>query len=167
LVRPIPFDTGRGGRRPVAERRVWPPCVVFHSPLLDHDLRLLQRVKDFPIQALIPQLPVEALAVTVLPWTARFDVHHSGPHVRQPFPQFPGHELRAVVRPNVLWNSSLQHHIRQCLDDLVASQSPRHSNRQALPHVFVDHRQHADRSAIVGYRTHEVIAPDVIRQLGP
>ena len=55
--------------------------VVFDSPLLDHDLCLLQRIKDFSIQTLIPQLHVEALAVTVLPRTARLDVQCSGPHI--------------------------------------------------------------------------------------
>ena len=38
--------------------------------------------------------------------------------------------------------------------------------RQALSRVFIDHRQHANRSAIVGHRTHEVIALDVNRPLG-
>jgi hypothetical protein len=41
------------------------------------------------------------------------------------FPQFRGNELRAFVRPNVLWNSSPQHHILQSLDDLESSQLPR------------------------------------------
>src|ERR1039458_8105126 len=54
-----------------------PLGVVFHPPLLDHDLCLLQRVKNLSIQAFIPQLPVEALAVTVLPRTARLDVQRS------------------------------------------------------------------------------------------
>ena len=56
-----------------------PPRVVLHPPLLDHDLRLLQRVENLSIQALVPQLPIEALTVAVLPGTARFDVQGSGP----------------------------------------------------------------------------------------
>src|SRR5271155_5002348 len=143
------------------------PCVVFHPPLLDHDLCLLQRVKDLSIQAFIPQLPVEALAVTVLPRTARLDVQRSRSHVPQPLPKFLGHELRTVVRSNILWNSAPEHHIRQRLDDLITPKSSSYSNRQALPRVFIDHRQHADRSALMGHRTHEVIAPDVIRSLWP
>ncbi len=35
--------------------------VVEASPLLDQHLRLLQRVEDFHIQTLIPELAVEAL----------------------------------------------------------------------------------------------------------
>jgi hypothetical protein len=67
---------------------VWSPRVVFDPPPFNHDLRLLERVKDFSVQALIPQLPVEALAVAVLPRTARLDVQRSGPHIPQPLPQF-------------------------------------------------------------------------------
>src|SRR5271163_3725613 len=144
-----------------------PPGVVFHPPLLDHDLCLLQRVKDLSIQAFIPQLPIEALAVTVLPGTTRLDIQRSRSHVPQPLPKFLGDELRTVVGPDVLWGSSPEHHIGQRLDDLVAPQSSSYSNRQALPRVFIDHRQHADRSALMGHRTHEVIAPDVIRSLWP
>jgi hypothetical protein len=44
--------------RPVAQRRVGTLCVVFHPPLFDHDLCLLQRVKDLSVQAFIPQFPV-------------------------------------------------------------------------------------------------------------
>jgi hypothetical protein len=32
--------------------------------------------------------------------------------------------------------------------------------------LFSNHRQHADRSSIVSHRTHEAVAPDVIRLLG-
>lgn len=44
-----------------------------HPPTLDHNLRLLQRVKDFPVQALVSQLTVEALAVSVFLRTPAFE----------------------------------------------------------------------------------------------
>ena len=65
--------------------------VVLLPPLLDHDPCFLQRVEDLPIQAFLPQLPIEALAVPVLPRTAGLDIQgissqsrsyratHSGP----------------------------------------------------------------------------------------
>ena len=68
------------------------PGVVFHPLLFDHDLRLLQRVKDLPVQALIPQLSVKALAVAILPGTARLDVQRARSDLPQPLPQFLGHE---------------------------------------------------------------------------
>src|SRR5271168_1083995 len=105
-----PGATGRRGRRPVAERRVRPLRVVFHAPLLDHYLCLLQRVENFPVQAFIPQFSVEALAVAVLPRTSRLDVQRPGAHFAQPGPQLLRHELRTIVRTNVFRYSS--EHIR-------------------------------------------------------
>jgi hypothetical protein len=153
--------------RLVAQRRVRPPGVVLHSPLLDHDLCLSERVKNLPVQAFISQLPVEAFAVSVLPRTSGFDVQRSCPHFPQPLPQIFRNELRAIVRTNVFRGSPEQHHIRQRFNHLIAAQSSRHSNRQALPRVFVDHRQHADRSSIVRHGAYEIVAPHVIRPLGP
>src|SRR5262249_44964166 len=54
--------------------------VVVHSPLFDHDLRLLQGVENLSIQTLVPQLPVEAFTVAVLPWASRLDVQCSFSH---------------------------------------------------------------------------------------
>ena len=49
------------------------------------------------VSAFIPQLPVEAFAVAVLPRTAGLDVQRSCSHLRQPLSELLRHELRAVV----------------------------------------------------------------------
>ena len=54
------------------------PGVVLHQPLLNHHLGLPQRIKNLSVQALVPQLPVEAFAVAVLPGTARPVLNHPG-----------------------------------------------------------------------------------------
>jgi hypothetical protein len=54
------------------------PCLVA-APVFDHDLGVHQCVEDLAVAQFIAQLAVEALAVAILPWTARFDV--SGPTV--------------------------------------------------------------------------------------
>src|SRR3990172_8660277 len=110
---------------------MWPLGVVLHPPPLDHDLRFLQRVEDLSIQALVPQFPVKAPAVAVLPRTARLDVQRPCAQSGQPLPQFLGHELRTVVRTKVLGDASIQHHVGQRLDDLILPQSPRYANRQS------------------------------------
>ena len=61
--------------------------VVFDPPLFNNYLRLLQGIKDFSVQALISQLPIEVLAVAVLPWTPSFDVECSRPELTQPLAQ--------------------------------------------------------------------------------
>ena len=63
--------------------------VVLLPPLLDHDPCRLQRVEDLPIQAFLPQLPIEALAVPVLPRTARLDIQGTGSQALEPVPQLP------------------------------------------------------------------------------
>ena len=61
--------------------------VLVPPPPLDNDLGLLQGVEDFAIQKFIPQLRVEALAITVLPRAAGHDVRCLGAHSRDPFTQ--------------------------------------------------------------------------------
>ncbi len=69
-----PGATGRRRRRPVAQRRAGPPRVVLHPPPFDHEGCFLQRVKGLTVQALVPQLPVEALAVPFVPGTSQLNV---------------------------------------------------------------------------------------------
>src|ERR1022692_3654203 len=113
-------------RWPVAQRRVRSLCVIFHAPPLRQNLCLLQRVKDLAVQELVAQLPIEALAVPVLPWTPRLDVQRLRARLTQPLPQLLGNELRPIVRTYVLGYPAHQHHIRQRFDHLQAPQPPRH-----------------------------------------
>src|SRR5208283_5937403 len=85
----------------VSQRRMRPYRVVMHSPLLDHHLGLLQRVEDLSVQALIPELAVEAFTVPVLPGTAGLDVQRLRAHGRQPLPQSFRNKLGPIVGPQV------------------------------------------------------------------
>ena len=53
------------------QRGVRSDPVVLVPPLLDHDPCLLQRVEDLPVQAFLPQLPIEALAANSGPLSER------------------------------------------------------------------------------------------------
>src|SRR5664279_486888 len=154
-------------RGPVAQRRVRPLRVVVDPPLLNHHLGLLQRVEDFSVQAFIPQLAVEALAVPVLPRTPGLDVQGLRPHPGQPLPQLLSYKLRAVVGTDVLRNTVHQHHIGQSLDQIVTIQPPRYPDRQTLPAVLVDQSQHPQGSSIVGAGADEVVTPHVVLSLWP
>ena len=52
--------------------------VVVDAPTFDDCLGLLQAVKDLAIQAFVPELAVEGLAVAVLPGRTRLDVQALG-----------------------------------------------------------------------------------------
>ena len=49
---------------------MWPDGVGGPPPAFDHNLGLLEAVKDFAIQQLVTQLAVEGFAVAILPRTA-------------------------------------------------------------------------------------------------
>src|SRR5271170_2232545 len=84
------------------------PVVVF-TPHLDQHLRFRQTVEDLAIQQFIPELPVEAFYVPVLPWAARFDEQGLYAHFRQPLPYYGSRKLRAVVAADVLRRASCCH----------------------------------------------------------
>jgi len=130
-------------RWPVAQRRVRTLRVVFHSPPLRQNLCLLQRVKNLAVQKLIAQLPVEALAVPVLPRAPRLDIQRLRAQLTQPLPQLLGNKLRSIVRTYVLRNPTHQHYIRQRFDHLQTPQAPRHPQYQTFPRILVDHHQYA------------------------
>jgi hypothetical protein len=46
---------------------VWPSRVVVDAPLLDDNLGFPEAIKDLAIEAFIPELAVEGLAVAVFP----------------------------------------------------------------------------------------------------
>ena len=69
----------------------------MNSPPLRQHPDLLHRVEDFTVEELVPQLRVEALTVTVLPWASRLDIGRPRSRTGEPFPQTLGDELRAVV----------------------------------------------------------------------
>ena len=59
-----------------------PDMIVMMPPLLQNDLRLFESIKRLTVQAFIPQAPVEALIITVLPWAARLNVERFNTQLR-------------------------------------------------------------------------------------
>lgn len=60
-------DDGFWGRCAVAQCVVWSFRAVVRPPLLDQYLRLLEAVKDFPVQHFMAEASIEPLAVTIFP----------------------------------------------------------------------------------------------------
>ena len=63
-------EQGVRRRRLVAKARVRALCIVVLLPALDDDPRLSKAVEQLPVQQLVAELGVEALAVAVLPRAA-------------------------------------------------------------------------------------------------
>src|SRR5260370_229164 len=67
----------------------------------------------------------------------------------------------------MLRDSAPQHHVGQCLEDLVAAQAPGDPDRETFAGIFINQRQQAKRPPVVCRGPDEVVAPDVMRPLRP
>src|SRR3546814_9245192 len=70
-------------------------------PSLDQDPGLGERVEDLAIEQFIAQRPVEALAVSILPWRSGGDVERLHADLRQPFLHRRRDKFRAIVGPDM------------------------------------------------------------------
>ena len=156
-----------GCRRAISKRGVRADGVVVVAPLLDDDLGFLEAVEDFPVEQLVAQLAVEALAVAVLPGTAGFDVERLGSDISKPLTHDLGRHLRAIVGTDVFGDAADQHHIGHRFQDTEAVDPAGHPDRQTLPRELVDQRHQPDLAAVVGLGLDEVVRPDVIAPLRP
>src|SRR5205814_8991985 len=154
-------------RRPIAQGLVWADGIVVTPPALDHDLSLLQRIEDLPVQEFVAQARVEALDVTVLPWAAGGDVGRLGTNGGNPLPYGLGDELGAVVRPDVRRHSARDEQVGQHVDHVDGLQLARHPDCQALVRELVEDVEHAILPSVVRAILHEVVGPHVIAILGP
>ena len=139
--------------------------VVVVTPLFDEDLGFLEAAEDFASEQLVPQLPVEAFAVAILPGAAWLDVKRFGTNTRQPAPDDLRGHLRAVVGADVFGDAAHQHHVSHGLQDTQAVDPPGDPDRQALPSELVDQRHQPHLAAIVGLGLHKVIGPDMVAPL--
>src|SRR3546814_3768768 len=77
-------------------------------PSLDQDPGLGERVEDLAIEQFIAQRPVEALAVSILPWRSGGDVERLHADLRQPFLHRRRDKFRAIVGRSEEHTSELQ-----------------------------------------------------------
>src|SRR3546814_5184645 len=78
-------------------------------PSLDQDPGLGERVEDLAIEQFIAQRPVEALAVSILPWRSGGDVERLHADLRQPFLHRRRDKFRAIVGPDMRGRRSEEH----------------------------------------------------------
>jgi len=141
---------------------VRPDRVVFRPPSFNQNLGLFQGIKNLSVEQLVPELPVEALVVAVLPGTARFDVERLNTNPAQPMPNHPSRELGTIVRTDILGNAMLYKKDFQTAQDIIRLQASFHHKGQALPAVFVDDGQNPEGTPVMRPVGHEVIRPDMV-----
>jgi hypothetical protein len=57
--------------------------------------------------------------------------------------------------------------VRQTVEDVVGSETPRNRDRQASPRELVDDSEYPKGTFVLGLVLHEVIAPDMVGPLAP
>ena len=140
--------------------------VVLPPPLFGEHFRLLQRVEDLPLQDFFAQRPVEAFVVAILPRATRLDIQRLHLDPLEPLTNHLGRELRTVVGPEIGRWTMLDKELTERLQHIVRPEPSGHYDRQTLPAVFIQHRQHLQRPTVVRPIRHEVIRPDVMAVQG-
>ena len=143
-----------------------PERVVFCTPSLDDHLSLSEGLEDFSIKHLVSELPIEAFAVPILPWTPRFDEEGSNISSFEPLAYCVRSEFRAVIRSDMLRWPMDHEEIRKEMEHIIGVEPSLHEDGEALPTEFIDDRQHLDGTTIVGAVCHKVIGPDVVAMGG-
>ena len=127
------------------------------TPTFDDDPCLLQTVKEFAVEQLVSHAGIEALDISVLPWTAWRDVSRLRPDRMYPCLYGLGDELRAIVGANVPWHAAQDEQVRQHIDNARAVETPINTDRQTLTRKLIDNIEHADLATIMRAILHEVV----------
>lgn len=145
---------------------MWPTVVILVPPLVDDCSGFGQAAEDFAVEALVSELVVKALDVTVLPGGTRLDVERLDLVLLEPVLDDIRNELRSVVAANVLRGAALAHHPFEHLQHVLRANGPGDMRGQALPCVLVDQGQNAKRTALLRLIRHEVPAPHLVALRG-
>ena len=136
--------------------------IVLLSPIFNDDLCLMPVGEDPAIETFSAKLTVEALDKRVLPWTTGLDVQGAALPIAQPLLQGVGDKFRTIVAAQVVGCAPQQKEPFQLLDDLARRDGAGDVNRQALPRVLVEHRQHPQLATALGAGFQKVIGPDLV-----
>ena len=137
------------------------------APVFDQHLCLLQRVEDLPVEQLVAQFTVDALIVAILPWRTRLYEQCLYANPWQPFPDRDGGELAAIVGADMIRWTVPGEQVSQTGQHIIVPQSSGNVDRQTFARELVDHRQHLDRTPIMGTVLNEVIGPDMVAPARP
>jgi len=96
-----------------------PDRIVMAPPALDENLSLVECRELLAFEQLVTELGVEALAIAILPWAARFNVERLHTDPTEPTAHVASDELRAVIGSDMLRWPVGDEEIGQALEDIV------------------------------------------------
>ena len=114
------------------------------------------------VKIFFPQVRIERLDVTVLPWTARFNKERFHIHRLKPLLNFLGGKLRTVVAADVVRYATNQEQISKHIYYILCSNSFCHINRKALPGMLIKDVEHFGFTPVLKPLGYKVIAPYVV-----
>jgi hypothetical protein len=160
------MQLGEPRRWDAADAAVRPDFVVVLSPDGGGRSSLVQRLEPLLVQALVPELSVEALDVAVLHGPAWLDQNVANTVAVRPGHEGPTGELRTVVGANGQRVATKDGRAIKQPGDVLTRDAPVHGNVHALVAEVVGHRQKFDASSIGQAVADEVHAPHLVDALG-
>ena len=154
------------GRRYPAHAAVGPDLVVVLPPGGRCAPGLMQGLEPLLVQALVPELAVEALDVAVLHGPARLDQDVAYTMAVGPGRKGPTGELRAVVGAHGQRVAAEGGRAIQQPRHVLARDAPVHCDVHALVAEVIDHRETFDAPASTETVADEIHAPDLIDASG-
>lgn len=154
------------GRWDSTAAAVWANLVVVAPPVGDDLPGLGQRGEPVLIEALVPELAVEAVDVAVLHGFARLDQQVLDAMSLCPGNKGPAGELGAVVGPHGPWVAAKAGGLVEHPDHVGPANAVVDRDIHALVGEVIGHGQALEPSSVCPGIAHEVHAPDLIGCLG-
>src|SRR5262245_22293463 len=154
-------------RREATESAVRPVAVVVEAPGRDRADRVGQAHKPARVQALVAELPVEALDEGVLHGLARLDEAQLDASLVGPLVQQPARELRSVVQYQRLGRTPALDHPIEDARHACRWDRPTDLDRERLAREVVYNVERSKGPCIGQGVGHEVDRPALVGPLGP
>src|SRR5271170_1282977 len=149
-------------RRLVLDRTVRPDRVVFPPEPARLGSSVRHALELHSLQELVSQPTVKRLDVTVLPRASRLHGNRFGTDLLPPVRQGLADELRPVVAANPRRRPAAADHPSHDPSHVGPGHRPGRMEHQALPSVFVHHRQPLERTSSGGSVMNEIACPNIV-----
>ena len=148
--------------RLIGQAAVRPILMIVPTPSCDHHLCLLHGTEPLHVQACVPQPPAYALAIRVVPRTARRNVHRLHVPLLQPPLHGPRDTLRTMVTAYIHWSTTYTDHPVQHLATLMRTHTRCTLNRPTFPRTRIRQRHDLQALAMRTRIMHNVVRPHLI-----
>ncbi len=138
---------------------MWPDFVVLLSPARYLDPRIEEVAKPVGSQALIAQLAVKALHMTVLRRATGLDVSELDLPLQSPGQKMPTGQFWAVVAANRLWQTTSGDDFIEHAGHATAGKAGVHFERKTLAREGINDAQYPDRASSSDRIVREVQCP--------